>query len=109
MKILPWASPDSDGLLFMTGDNNVLTVEGADTGQSYVWEGEDFGRMYFSDLVTLEPENYKTYRSTFDPVTDTYNFYGSYWFGAEYWLGPVLETFHVTRRVTESRQTIVFP
>lgn len=108
-KILPWGAPDSAGLLFSMDDDGVLTVDGADAGKNYVDTVlGDLGRIYFSDLQTLEPGKYNDAVSYYTDSTRTYYFYGAYWFG-EWWLGPVLETFKVTRNISNAPAAVGQP
>lgn len=105
-KILPWGAPDCEGLIFTVKDDNTLTVDGIYTGKDYIDEsGENQGHIYFSDLQTLFPDKkYEGEVSCYIDSTRTYYIRGGYWFGEE-WFGPVLETFTVTRHISNAPAT----
>ena len=93
-RIAPWAHWSSDGLIFTWNkETNVIKANAVDTGENYIEEGEDYGRILFSDLVSFD-ENYAKYPSTYKPETKTFEFWGTYHFG-QYWFGAVIETFVV--------------
>ncbi len=94
-RIAPWAHWSSNGLVFTWNkESNKLTTN-ADTGENFIEEGTDYGRIFFADLVTIDPDSYGAYPSTYDPETKTFEFLGAYLFG-DYWMGAVAETFKVT-------------
>ena len=102
-KIAPWASPTGEGMLLEWHADNSLTVDGADAGEDYIWNGTNYGHMYFSDMRTYRADP-ETFGSYYDPETQTFNLYGCYWFGKK-WLGGVKETFVMTTIQTNNTQT----
>ena len=93
-RILPWAHWSSDGLIFSWNkDTNVIKANAVDTGENYIEEGEDYGRILFSDLTSYD-ESLADYTSSYNPETKTFEFLGTYHFG-QYWMGAVIETFVV--------------
>lgn len=93
-RIAPWAHWSNDGLIFSWNkETNVIKASGVDTGENYVEDGEDYGRILFSDLVSFD-ESFADYPSTYNPETKTFTFLCAYHFG-DYWLGAVAETFVV--------------
>ena len=92
-RIAPWAHWSSNGLIFSWNkETNVIKADAVDTGEDFIEEGENYGRILFSDIATFAPEYYGKYPSTYNPQTKTFEFWGAYHFG-EYWLGAVIETF----------------
>jgi hypothetical protein len=93
--IKPWANAKANyGLTFWWDtESNVLTVDGADTGDEDIYdrEGETYndGPVTFYDLSLL---GFDTYTSTYDPATKTFNFLCAY-VPLEGWYGPIKETF----------------
>ena len=92
-RIAPWAHWSSNGLIFSWNkETNVIKADGVDTGEDFVAQGTNYGRILFSDIASLDPESFGSYPSTYNPETKTFEFWCAYHFG-EYWLGAVIETF----------------
>lgn len=93
-KIAPWAYWNNDGLIFSWNkETNVIKANAVDTGENYIEEGEDYGRILFSDLASFD-DSFAQYPSTYKPDTKTFEFCCAYHFG-QYWCGAVVETFVV--------------
>lgn len=94
-RIAPWAHWSNNGLIFSWNkETNVIKADAVDTGEDYVEDGENYGRIFFSDIATFNAEYYGQYPSTYKPDTKTFEFWGAYHFG-EYWFGAVIETFTI--------------
>ena len=101
-RIMPWGNWACDGLIFSWNkETNVIKANSVDTGDDYVEDGENYGRILFSDLTSMDP-SYAEYTSTYDPETKTFEFLCAYHFG-EYWLGAITETFVIEEEAAAAR------
>ena len=87
----PWANSE-EGLKFTLSAEDGKIRFYQYTGEPYVYEGTNYGDVYFVDLEAYNPE-LKEFLGEYDEETKTYEFCGSYLIPGVGGFGRVKETF----------------